>query len=153
MAKKYIEVLRDGFTVSGAVRRAGDVAEIESDSVQSKKDQVERFGEPAYKEISASEFRERGGSPTGAPAQSQPVGEGPEGRAEEFGDPLDPESAEKFVQARQAENEEFSDLAGLNADETLEQVSSFDDAKTQRFIEWEQANANRSTVLKSLGAE
>lgn len=130
---QYVEILADGITMRGSVRMAGQLVAVPDEvPLQAKSKQVERWGSPRYKKISKAEFEDRGGSedPGGAPEFTTGVSRD---RAAASGD-------------------EFAILDGKNVEATLAIVADFDDAQTQRFIRWEQENANRKTVLEALGA-
>lgn len=136
MAKTYVEVLADGLTLGGAVRRAGDAVAVDDLEPQSKKDQVERWGEPRYRKISQKEFEERGG------VEGESLGA--------FA--AEATAAEEEPASGGAPEDEFAGLEDENVDETLSAVAEFDDETTARFIKWEQENANRKGVLEPLGA-
>lgn len=134
MAETYVEVLTDGLTIGGAVRRAGDCVALEKGfEPQSKKDQVERWGEPRYRKITQKEFEERGGQ-----------------RGEVLG--FNPEAPAEPVEAPESPPGEFAEFGDLNVEDTLSRVASLDDEAVARFILWEQGNDNRKGVLEPLGA-
>lgn len=134
----YVEVLKTGLTIGGKVRREGEVVSAPDFEPQSKSDQVKRWGEPRYKQISQAEFAERGG------------------RDDEPAVTFDIPPAEeptKVIEKTSASADEFADFEGLNVQATLDRVASFDDAKTARFVQWEKGRENpRKTVLGPLGA-
>lgn len=129
----FVEVLVDGLTVGGKVRMAGEAVSDPALEPVSKTEQVKKWGQPRYKEISEKEFNERGGSVAEVAPEMVP----PEPSAE---------------QVAGSENE-FTSLADLNVDDTLSAVAEFDDEKTARFIEFEKSGAARKGVLGPLGVE
>lgn len=170
---KFVEVLVTGISVRGRVRSAGDVVQVADDfNIQSKKDQVKRWGQPKYKEISQPEFEGRGGEPKGIPEavegivtadnagdSSEPLGdeaqEQAERREELMQNDLVVDEGGEIVPAPEAASTEefdFSDVEGKNAEETLQVVSEYDDAKLNAFIAHETSGQNRKSVLGPLGA-
>lgn len=131
----FVEVLVDGLTVGGRVRMAGEVVRAPAFEPMSKSDQVKKWGQPRYKEISEKEFNERGGTDEVAlPVELTP-----------------PEPPAKEPEAPVAG--EFDEMVEFDVDATLDAAASFDDEKVARFVEWEKANKNRKTVLEPLGVE
>jgi len=128
---QFIEVLRDGLTVSGTVRRAGDRVQTRSGfKGMGKKAQTKRWGSPRYREITRADFEAVGGE-----VQETEVTEAPE-------------SAE--VAPVEVEDK-FASLADLNIEDTLMAVSEFSEGELAEFVAYEVRGQNRKGVLEPLG--
>ncbi len=141
---KYIEILKTGLTVARKVQVAGARVQVSDDfPIQSKKEQVARWGIPRYREITEEDFIDSGGVVKGA----IPAGM--------FITPAEVAAAQEpaEVPAEALVDELFAPLVGLNVDETLQAVATFDDEQMAKFILWEQSNQARVGVLRALEIE
>lgn len=129
---KYIEVLRDGLTVKGRVQPSGARVQVPEDfPIMKKKDQVARWGQPRYRQITQSDFEGVGGVVVPDP----PADEAPQGEEEEVA-----------VQP-------FAAFEGLNVEDTLALAAELPDDQLSAFITFETEGENRKSVLEPLGVE
>ncbi len=138
---KFVEVLVDGLTVRGQVRRAGETVQVPGEfTMQSKRKQVSRWGHPKFHEISRADHLNRGGQvlendpvvPKASEAEETPEDASPD-------DSVEPAAS-------------FEALVGLNVEDTLVAVAEFGEEELAEFIVYETAGENRSGVLGPLGA-
>jgi len=143
MTMTYIESLREGLTIRGRVLSAGQVVGLHNFTPRSAAEQVNMFGKPLYRVVPEEAAKARGASTLAHPhPQSQPKARKPKEAAPAADITLEPEAAPAG---------EFDVLVGRNVAETLAAVAGLDDDGVARFLEWERANANRSTVLSAFG--
>ncbi len=147
--KTYVQVLETGLTLGGSVRVAGEcVAMHEGFAVQSKQDQVKRWGKPKFKEITEQEYIAlTGAKPESYPPPVTKTSLAAAAPAEE----LAAEGGEVPAEGVPATLDEFAHLSGLNIAQTLEAASEMSEETLARFLAWERAGKNRAGVLGPLG--
>ena len=149
---QYVQILRTGLSMRGAVRREGDLVMVDDGfPLQSKRRQVKRWGHPKYREISHEEFIELGGKSQALPSQLKALEDAVAAASEpESGEPGADSEPEATLPGDQ--EGEFDFLNGLNVDEILEMAATFDEETLSRFIVHEQGDQARRGVLEPLGA-
>ncbi len=139
---KFIEVLKDGLTVQGVVRYAGERCQVRDVfPLKSKKNQTKKWGAPRYRQITEADFTGTGGEIVEDDAVApvaDPAGDAGEEAAAEATEVVTPE-------------DKFAGVAGLNVEDTLLAVSGFSEEDLAEFIAFEQAGQARSGVLEPLG--
>lgn len=144
---KFVEVLKDGLTLAGAVRLAGARVQVSEDlSLLSKKKQVKRWGAPRYRQITEADFTGVGGELADEGSLITPIPEG-------VGQPVEEDKADEGtkVETTITPEDKFAAVSGLNIEDTLLAVSAFSEADLAEFIAYESAGQARVGVLEPLG--
>lgn len=144
---KFIEVLRDGLTVSGKVCQAGERVQVREDfPLVSKKKQSKR-GAPRYRQITEADFKGTGGEVAEEGSLLTPA-------PEAVGQPVEGDedtTVEDIAVETITAEDKFAAVAGLNIEDTLFAVSAFSEDDLAEFIAYEQAGQARVGVLEPLG--